>query len=198
VPINIRAGDNRTAAYLAINPSGAVPTLRVGETSVTESHAILAYVADQVPERALIPPAGSLARAQAHEWMNFISSSIHPAFRSIFRPEVYAGNDPAAIEAVRVQATSKLGAALLEVERRLGAAPFALGEFSVVDAYLFVFYLWSFDERVQTTLPARPAYAALADRVWQRPAVRKVVARERAVRAYDMPPEFLVDADASR
>src|SRR5271169_3863535 len=175
VAIDIRAGANRSADYLAINPSGAVPTLTVGETAVTESHALLTFIADQAPERRLLPAAGSLSRARAHEWMNWISSSMHTAFRSVFRPQVYAGEaQDVIVDAVRSHAMTKLAQTMIEVERRLDGAPFALGEFSVVDAYLFVFYLWSFDERLPTALPARPGYAALADAVWRRSAVRKV------------------------
>ena len=60
----------------------------------------------------------------------------------------------------------------------------------MVDAYLFVFYLWSFDERIQIELPSRPRYSALAARVWERSAARTAVAREREVRAYALPPEL--------
>jgi glutathione S-transferase len=90
-------------------------------------------------------------------------------------------------------ARRKLAANLSELEARLGGAPYALGaEFSVVDAYLFVFYLWSFDARLQTELPARPSYGALAARVWARKTVQTVVAREGRVRAYDLPAEFVL------
>jgi glutathione S-transferase len=189
--VDIRAGENLDAKYLKINPSGAVPALSAGDTVITESQAILTYIADLVPERALIPRLGTRARAKAHEWMNWISSSVHVTYRSIFRPQTYAGDDPHAIAAVREHAKKKLGKLLIEVETRLGDSSFALGsEFSVVDAYLFVFYLWSFDERIQADLPPRTQYGTLAARVWSRPAVRSVVTREHAVRTYALPPEF--------
>src|SRR6266478_2445675 len=102
--------------------------------------------------------------------------------------------DPQAIAAVREHAKTKLKKILLEVETRLGDSSYALGsQFSVADAYLFVFYLWSFDERIQAELPARPRYAAHAARVWDRPAVRRVVAREHAVRVYALPPELAAE-----
>ena len=191
VSVDIRAGANVEAKYLKINPSGAVPALGAGNVVITESQAILTYIADLVPERELIPRPGTRARAKAHEWMNWISSSVHVTYRSIFRPQTYAGDDSHAIGAVSEHAKKKLGKLLIEVDTRLGGAAYALGsEFSVVDAYLFVFYLWSFDERIQTELPPRPRYGTLAERVWSRPAVRTVVAREHAVRAYALPPEF--------
>ncbi|MFM0662941.1 glutathione S-transferase family protein [Paraburkholderia sediminicola] len=194
IPVDIRAGANVAPEYLKINPGGIVPTLAVNNTVITESQAILTYIADLVPESGLIPRPGTRERAKAHEWMNWISSSMHVTYRSIFRPQAYAGDDAQAMAAVREHAQKKLGKILLEVETRLGSvgdAPYALGSsFSVVDAYLFVFYLWSFDERIQIELPARPRYGALAARVWQRSAARTAVAREREVRAYALPPEL--------
>jgi glutathione S-transferase len=191
VSVDIRAGQNVTPDYLRINPSGAVPALSAGDAVITESQAILTYIADLVPESGLIPRPGTRARAKAHEWMNWISSSMHVTYRSIFRPQTYAGEDANAIASVRNHAKKKLGKILLEVETRLGDAPYALGpEFSVVDAYLFVFYLWSFDERIQADLPPRPRYGTLAARVWERAAARTAVAREREVRAYELPSEF--------
>ena len=187
VCVDIRAGDNSRPEYLSINPSGIVPALAVGDTVVTESQAILSFIAD-VSGRDLLPRPGTLARAKAHEWMNWISSTLHVTYRSIFRPQVYSGEDAAAAAAVRVHAMEKLKSNLAEVERRLGDGPYALGtSFSVVDPYLFVFFLWSFDERIETVLPARSRYAALASRLWSRPKVRAAVARERANRAYALP-----------
>jgi glutathione S-transferase len=187
VCVDIRGGANSNPEYLSINPGGSVPALAVGDTIVTESQAILTFIAD-VSGRDLLPWPGTLARAKAHEWMNWISSTLHVTYRSIFRPQVYSGEDAAAAAAVRAHATEKLKNNLAEVERRLGDGPYALGSsFSVVDPYLFVFYLWSFDERIDTVLPARPRYAALASRLWSRPTVRAAVARERANRAYALP-----------
>src|ERR1700730_7066305 len=108
VSVDIRAGENVKESYLGINPSGAVPALAAGDTVITESQAILTYIADLVPETTLIPRPGTRARARAHEWMNWISSSVHVTYRSIFKPQVYAGEDPHAIAAVREHAQKKL------------------------------------------------------------------------------------------
>ena len=66
-------------------------------------------------------------------------------------------------------------------------SPFSLGEdFSVVDGYLFLMYLWSCDDRIET-LPERPKWAALAERVWQRSAVKDVVSVEQQDRDFAVP-----------
>lgn len=196
--VNIRTGENTQPAYLKINPSGAVPALVAGDWVITESHAILSYVADLVPELGLLPRPGTRIRAKAHEWMNWISS-MHSVYRSIFRPQVYAGDNVNAIAEVRRHANAKLGKILAEVEYRLDGMPYALGsEFSVVDAYLFVFYLWSYDERIEAKLPDRRRYGELAARVWELEPVRAVVARERVIRPYELPSWFTpASADAT-
>jgi glutathione S-transferase len=194
--VNIRAGEHLQPDYLKLNPSGTVPSLAIDSEILTESQALLTYLADLVPERKLLPRPGTLARARAHEWMNFISSSVHPAYRAVFRPQSYCGENPEAAEFVRMKARERLIEALKTVENRLNDTPYVLGDmFTVVDAYLFVFYLWSFDERLECEMPVRPRFKALAQRVWQRSTVRDVVARERSVRLYDLPME-LSGADA--
>lgn len=200
VAIDIRAGANTQSEYLRLNPGGTVPALGVDDRIVTESHAILSYISDLAVERRLLPRPGTMARASAHEWMNWISSSMHAAYRAIFRPQAYAAeSSPLALEAVREHGLRKLAGVLLDVERRLEGATFALGrDFSSVDAYLFVFYLWSFDERIAANLPERPRYRALAQRVWERPAVRTVVDRERAVRAYALPADFVSSVEEAK
>jgi len=196
--VNIRAQDHRRPEYLKLNPSGTVPALGIEAQILTESQAILTYVADLVPERNLLPRTGTLARARAHQWMNLISSSVHVAYRGIFRPQTYGGESPEGVAAVGTQSHQSLGKVIQTIEERLGERPYALGDdFSVVDAYLFVFYLWSHDERIQHELPGRPRWRALAERVWQRESVRKVVAREREIRAYDLPPGFPLETRAA-
>ncbi len=191
VSVDIRSGENTQPAYRKISPSGIVPALDAGGAIITESQAILTYVADLAPEIDLIPRPGTRTRARAHEWMNWLSSTLHVRYRSVFRPQAYAGENESAVGAVREHARLKLSDAVSEIEVRLAQQPYALGStFSVVDAYLFVFYLWSHDERVAAALPQRPHYQAHAARLLERPAVRSVLARERTVRAYDLPPEF--------
>ena len=73
------------------------------------------------------------------------------------------------------------------IEQRLGDKTWALGEqFSVADAYLFVMYLWSADDRI-ASVPKRPKWEALAARIWQRPAVQRAVSVERKSRNYEIP-----------
>ncbi len=185
--VDLRKGQNRDPEYLAVNPTGAIPALVIDGVTLTETHAILTYLGDLQPERNLLPRPGDFARYRAHEWMNFLSSSVHAYVRSIFRPSAYAGDNGEAEDAVKQQGVRNLAGAVGQVEQRLANQTWALGEqFSVVDAYLFVLYLWTTDRRI-ATVPARPNWDRVAERVWRRPAVRRVIEVEQEDRDYGVP-----------
>jgi glutathione S-transferase len=65
--------------YLAINPMGKVPAVRHGDTIVTETAAICAYLADAFPETALAPPPGSRLRGPYYRWLFFGAGPIEAA-----------------------------------------------------------------------------------------------------------------------
>ena len=73
--------------YYTINPKGYVPLLELdnGER-LTEGPAIVQWVADQVPDKRLAPPAGTMPRYRLMEWLNFITTEIHKQFSPLFNP----------------------------------------------------------------------------------------------------------------
>jgi len=79
--------------FFAIAPKGAVPVLVLdnGET-LTESAAVLQYIADLRPELRLAPPAGHPDRYRLQEWLSFVGTEIHKAF--LF-PTFWYDNDAA-------------------------------------------------------------------------------------------------------
>lgn len=176
----VRKGANKTARYLAINPTGKIPAFRVGESIITEAHAILTWIGDNAPERKLLPAsqAGSLARIRAHEWMNYLSSTVHIAFRPFFRPADLIG-ETGPIDHLQAVGGPRFKATMLDFDRRLEGRRFALGEqFSVVDGYCFIFYLWSRLEAVRAWAPAMPNAAKHAECMLSRNSVTTVIARE--------------------
>ena len=70
----------KSADYLAINPMGKVPALKAGDTVITESAAIITFLAEQFPERGLIPAADSLARGEYYRWLCFAIQLEYAAF----------------------------------------------------------------------------------------------------------------------
>src|ERR1700678_1971714 len=79
-PISFAKKQNRTPAYLALNPEGHVPTLLIDGRPLTEVAAILFYLARRFPEAGLLPDDIE-AQAQAVSWMSFSASALHPARR---------------------------------------------------------------------------------------------------------------------
>ena len=80
-PLSFAKKENRTTAYLSLNPEGKVPTLLVEGRPLTEVSAILFYLARRYPAAGLLPNNDIEAEAQVISWMSFIAATIHPARR---------------------------------------------------------------------------------------------------------------------
>ncbi|MDH4610882.1 glutathione S-transferase [Pseudomonas sp. BN102] len=77
--MNMKAGEQRKPAFLAINPMGKVPTLTHGDAVVTEQVSVYLYLADLYPEARLAPPLGDPLRGPYLRWMVFYGSCFEPA-----------------------------------------------------------------------------------------------------------------------
>jgi len=177
--VKIREGEHKSEAYLRVNPWGKIPALLVDGEVLTEAHAILSYIADTASaDKNLIPRNNPLLRAHAHEWMNFLSGSVHIAFRPLFRP-YYLINDESMYPNLREVGVPIFKQTLLEVDKRLSGKTWALGDnYSVVDPYLFVFYMWSQRADVIEFSPPLPAWKGLWERIYERPATQRALATE--------------------
>ncbi|MDR1969015.1 MAG: glutathione S-transferase family protein [Burkholderiaceae bacterium] len=69
----------KAPAYTALNPMGKVPALRHGDTVITETAAICAYLADQFPARRLAPPVDSAERGIYYRWLFFAAGPVEAA-----------------------------------------------------------------------------------------------------------------------
>ncbi|MDH3441584.1 MAG: glutathione S-transferase N-terminal domain-containing protein [Gammaproteobacteria bacterium] len=175
--VRVRLGEHQQEDYLRINPWGKIPALRIDDEVLTEAHAILSYIADSAPGANLLPD-DALARARAHEWMNFLSASVHIAFRPLFKPHYLLSNESFYPNLLEV-AIPILRKTLLEVDRRLEGLKFALGEqYSVVDPYLLVFWIWSQRDDVKPHVADMPNWAAHAERVFARETTWRCLKRE--------------------
>lgn len=175
VSLSLKDGEHLAPAYRAVHPLGRVPALEIAPGEIlTETPAILVYLAELVPEAELLPRDG-LARARAGEWMSLLSSAVHVAFISFFRPSRFVGDDGA--EALRRAGKARFFELLQHVEQKLPEAGFLLGErYSLCDAYVSVFYLWARHFGLPTA--ELPRYSRLAGAVLSRPAVRRTLELE--------------------
>jgi glutathione S-transferase len=76
IPVDLAKGEQREPAFLAVNPAGRVPVLADGDLTVAESHAILAYLGETTGR---LWPATAAGRAQALQWLFFLSQHLMPA-----------------------------------------------------------------------------------------------------------------------
>jgi glutathione S-transferase len=175
IPLDLEKVDLKTHQtehgenYLAVNPKGYVPALRLDDGSVlTEGPAIVQYLADQKVETKLAPAAGSIERYHVMEWLTFINGEIHKAFAPLF------GNGP---DEAKQEARSKVKKRFDYVEKQLAGREFLVGEnFTVADAYLFVMLTWA--NHMGIDLNHYPSISAFFDHVSRRPAVRATLESE--------------------
>ena len=176
--VNLAEGEQRTPAYLAINPKGRVPALADGDFVVTEVPAILRYVS-RISSGAALWPADPRDDARCAEWLAWISSGVHVAYAHIRRAERYADSDAGKAEVI---AKGKVTARDIweQVEQRVGSQTWIAGDsFSVADLYLTVFWTWGRGPVLGYDMPADfPQWTAHARRVAERPAVRRVFERD--------------------
>jgi GST-like protein len=139
--ISIEKAEQKAPAFLAINPSGKMPALRLPDgTIVTESLAILLTIADRFPQSALLPKAGTPARANAYRWLAYMAGEIYPMVEISDYPERFA-TAGAEAEALRAKAQHRIQENLLVLERA-HQGPWFLGEFSACDIYAAMFTRW--------------------------------------------------------
>jgi glutathione S-transferase len=156
--------------YYAVNPKGYVPMLELdGGERLTEGPAIVQWIADQVPDRRLAPPAGTLPRYRLMEWLNFITAEVHKNYSLLFNPAIP--------EEVKALVATKLAERYRVADEALARQPYLLGDdFSVADGYLYAVTRWAPMMKIDLS-----GYAHLQDfmeRVEARPAVQQALKAE--------------------
>lgn len=79
VPIDLKAGEHKSSEFLTINPMGKIPVLKDGDLVITETPAILVYLADKYPKAGLAPSIDDPDRAAYLRWLFFYGSCFEPA-----------------------------------------------------------------------------------------------------------------------
>jgi glutathione S-transferase len=176
--VKVDLAAHRTASgadYHAINPRGYVPALEIDGEVHTEVAALVEYLAEQVPQAKLLPPAGSKERLRVKEWVSFVCSELHKTFS----PWLF---DPEAAESTRQAVRAKLGTRFAELDRLLASRPYLTGaSFTVADAYAFTIVNWS--NFVKIDLAPYPNLSAFMARVAARPKVREALKAEGLIAA---------------
>jgi len=178
VRINFEADEQRSARYLMVNPKGRVPALVTERGILTETPAILAYIAQSFPKSGLAPLADPFAFAQVQSFNSYMCATVHVAHAHGKRGSRWA-DDLAAIAEMQRKVPQSVGACFDLIERELLKGPWVMGEtYTICDPYLFTFAQMLEGDGVD---PARfPKVTDHRNRMSVRPGVRKVVAEELA------------------
>ncbi|SDC62857.1 glutathione S-transferase family protein [Ruegeria marina] len=141
VQLDFRAAEQTKPAYHQINPKGRVPALAVPGGILTETGALLEFVADTAPDKGLIP-ADPLLRARMREVMYYLASTMHVNHAHKMRGARWADQASSwADMRAKVPETMTASAAYIEANGLRG--PFVLGEtFCIADCYLYVVTGW--------------------------------------------------------
>lgn len=172
VPIGGAWGGNNTPEYLAMNPNGLVPTLRDGDVTVWESHAVVRYLSAEYGS-GLLFPLEPRDRAAADQWTDWTATTFQPAWIGLFWAKVrtpLAQQNPVAID----RALASTNRCLAIMEQRLGASPYLGGaEFTYADIVAgAAMYRWA---TMEIERPELPAVEAWHGRLNERRAFRKAV-----------------------
>ena len=157
----------KSAAYLAVNPEGKVPTLNIDGRRLSEVAGILFYLARRHPEAGLLPPPTQAeAEAQVVSWMSFVASTLHPA----------RGRGPEHATAMYTLADQRLGR---------DAWCVASHGYSIADIHLFRLF-WRLSGSLKPPAGTFPNLEAHYARMMARPAVQRTIEIETAI-GYRLP-----------
>ena len=165
----------KAPAYRAINPMGKVPALTHGDTILTETAAILTWLAERYPEKALIPEAGSDARGEYYRWLCF---ALHLEYAAVDRMRAIENS----AEQRKAIGYGDFDTAFAVLKARLQDRAHIVGEhFTALDLYYSGLLQWLI-QRAQV-LPADSVYLDYMNRHLARPAHQRAVALDEALLA---------------
>jgi glutathione S-transferase len=165
----------KAPAYLAINPMGKVPTIRHGDTVVTEGAAICAYLADVFPDAGLAPPHGDRLRGSYYRWLFFGAGPVEAAVTNTTLKFVLTAGQG------RMAGYGSLLDVMNALETAVSGGEYLVGDhFSAADVYLgsAIGFGMMFG-----AIEKRPAF----ERYWARLSARPAAIRAREIDDAPMP-----------
>lgn len=164
--------EQRSEAYLKINPQGRVPTLVLDDGEpLAENTAILPYLG----KRFGLWPTDPVVEARVLSLIGFLATNVHPSVAHMWRPYRYAA-DPAVHPQIQERGRETFDGYLQQIDSKLAGRDWFTNQYSVADPYLFVFYFWG----VRRGYPMQELknFSAFKDRMMKRSAVRHVLTKE--------------------
>lgn len=173
VRLDLGAGDQRSARYKAIEPSGRVPALALGSVTLAENLGIIAYLETQRPSLMSQDP---IALGRAWQMASWIATTVQPAFAQAFRPERYSP-DPSVQTGLAASAVGVLEPLLTRFDAALADGWIGGDIFCPFDAYAVVLRRWA--ERLKLDVTGLRCWSNHHERVLNRPSIAKALDLER-------------------
>lgn len=175
--LKFKEGEQRSAEYLAINPKGRVPALVTPNGTLTETPAILLFIAQMAPEKQLAPLDDPFEMARLQSFNSFIASTVHVAHAHGPRGSRWA-SEPTSLEDMRRMVPQTMRENFQIIEDGL-TGDFVMGErFTIADPYLFVMSSWLKGDGVD--IAEFPKVEAHYRRMQARPAFQQALKAEAA------------------
>jgi len=134
--------EQRSPAYLEINPKGRVPAMVTARGVLTETPAILAFIAQSFPEARLAPMSDPFAFAELQSFNSYLCATLHVAHAHRMRGNRWA-DDPASLADMQRKVPQSVGACYELIESRMLRGPWVMGEsYTIADPYLFTVAQW--------------------------------------------------------
>lgn len=180
VRLDFRAQQQRSPEYLKVNPKGRVPALATDRGVITETPAVLQFIAQSFPQANLAPLDDPFLLAKVNEFNNYLCATVHVAHAHKGRGYRWVeAEDTASIEAMKRKAPQNMADCFALMEAQMVKGPWVLGErFSISDPYLYTLTSWLPGHDIDV---ARfPKIAEHKRRMEEKPQVQKVVALHKA------------------
>jgi glutathione S-transferase len=173
--LDLAAGQQRSADYLAVNPKGRVPALVTDRGTLTETPAILAYIAQSFPQAKLAPVDDPYEFARLQAFNAFICSTVHVNHAHGRRGARWA-NEQSSFDDMKRKLPETMAASMSLIERDFFEGPWVMGEqYTVADPYLFTIEGWLASDGVD--IADFPVLADHHRRMAERDSVKRALAR---------------------
>jgi glutathione S-transferase len=174
--VDFKTNQQNSPEYLKINPKGRVPALVTDHGVLTETPAVLAFIAQSFPKAKLAPLDDIFAFAQAQAFNSYLCSTLHVAHAHKMRGYRWATEESSFADMKRM-IPKTVGASFALIERDMLGGPWVMGEsFTICDIYLFAMAQWLEGDGVD--LATLPKVVDHRNRMAARPAVKKVLEAE--------------------
>jgi glutathione S-transferase len=176
--IDFKSNAQQSPDYLAINPKGRVPALATPQGILTETPAILVYIAQSFPKANLAPLDDPFALAQMQSFNSYLCSTVHIAHAHRPRGSRWADEESSLADMKR-KVPQTMTACFQMIEQTMLKGPWVMGErYTVADPYLFTLGRWLESDSVDIKTFRR--VCEHHQRMAERPNVKKVLAAEAA------------------